>query len=245
MCESLLDGYHNLNYGQEENGEVWLLSTLAAFPLSCFIDAGANFGDWTSAVKQCFPSSTVHSFEVHPQTFARLSQCTAGLSGVNPVNMGLSDRSEDLQLHCFGDQAGLTSAVDFPHPENVQRKTITGKVTSGDSYVSEKRIGHIDFLKIDVEGMEDKVLRGFEETISHDAIDIIQFEYGRVNIVTHFLLRDFYEYLEARGYVIGKIYPGYVDFRPYSVDFEDFRGPNYLAILKSKPEYVQRLRNQR
>jgi hypothetical protein len=85
------------------------------------------------------------------------------------------------------------------------------------------------------------VLRGFEETMGRDAIDIIQFEYGRVNIVTHFLLRDFYEYLEPRGYVIGKIYPGYVDFRPYSVDFEDFRGPNYLAVLKSKPAYIQPL----
>jgi hypothetical protein len=55
MCEKLVDGYHNLNYGQKERGEVRLLSTLSAFPLSCFIDAGANSGDWTSAVKQCFP----------------------------------------------------------------------------------------------------------------------------------------------------------------------------------------------
>jgi FkbM family methyltransferase len=99
-------------------------------------------------------SATVHSFEIHPQTFAGLSESTAGLSGVNLVNLGLSNRSEDLQLHCFRDEAGLTSAVDFPHPEHVQRKTITAKVISGDSYVSEKRIDHVDFLKIDVEGME-------------------------------------------------------------------------------------------
>ena len=71
------------------------------------------------------------------------------------MNCGLSDQSEDLQLHCFGDASGLTSAVDYPHPERLSRKMVTGKVVSGDSYVSQKSIGHIDFLKIDVEGMED------------------------------------------------------------------------------------------
>jgi FkbM family methyltransferase len=243
ICESLLDGYHNLNYYQRENGEFWLLSTLASFPLSCFIDAGANIGEWTSEVKKRFPSATVHSFEIHPQTFVSLSKSTAGLSGVNLVNSGLSDRSENLQLYCFEGYSILTTAVDHPYPEHLRRTTVRGNVISGDSYVSRKCIGHVDFLKIDVEGMEDKVLRGFEETIRRGAIDIIQFEYGSVSIFTRFLLRDFYEHLESRGYAIGKIYPGYVDFRPYSPSSEDFRGPNYLGILRSKSAYIHLLGN--
>jgi hypothetical protein len=52
---------------------------------------------------------------------------------------------------------------------------------------------------------------------------------------------DFHEYFEARGYAVGKIYPRGVDFRPYAVSDEDFRGPNYLACRKDKPEYIQRL----
>jgi FkbM family methyltransferase len=241
ICESLLNGYHNLNYFQWENGEFWLLSTLASFPLSCFIDAGANVGDWTAEVKKNFPAATIHSFEILPKTFASLSKNTAGLSGVNLVNCGLSDRSGDLQLHCFEGHSGLTSAVDFPHPEQFQHTAIDAHVITGDSYIAENSIEHVDFLKIDVEGMEDKVLGGFEETIRRGAIDMIQFEYGLVNIQTHFLLRDFYEHLESRGYALGKIYPEYVDFRPYSFDAEDFRGPNYLAVLKSKTAYIQRL----
>jgi FkbM family methyltransferase len=237
----LVDGYHNHDYDLKTNGEFWVLSTLARFPLSCFIDVGANIGDWTSAVKSTFPSATVHSFEIHPQTFATLSETMGRLSGVNVVNSGLSDRSEDLQLYCFGNQSELTSAIAYPHDEHLRRQTVAGHAVSGDSYVSQKSIDHIDFLKIDVEGMEDKVLRGFEETIRRDAIDVIQFEYGRVNILTHFLLRDFYEYLESRGYSVGKIYPRGVDFRPYSVLDEDFRGPNYLACRKNKPHYILRL----
>lgn len=241
ICESLVDGYHNLNYDLKTNGEYWVLAALAKWPLACFIDAGANTGEWTRAVKSYCPQSTVHAFEIHPQTFAALSGAINGLSGVNLVNSGLSDRSEDIQLHCFGDESGLTSAIAYPHPQNLQRQTVAGHAISGDSYVARKSIRHIDFLKIDVEGMEDKVLRGFEETIRRDAIDVIQFEYGRVNILTHFLLRDFYGYFESRGYAVGKIYPRGVDFRPYSVFDEDFRGPNYLACRNGKPEYIQRL----
>jgi FkbM family methyltransferase len=241
VCESLIDGYHNLDYDLKTNGEHWVLSALAQWPLSCFIDAGANIGEWTAAVKTYHPYAAVHSFEIHPRTFDALRVSINGMNGVNLVNSGLSDRTEDVQLHCFGDLSTLTSAIAYPHPDHLPRQTVTGHVVSGDSYVSRKSIGHVDFLKIDVEGMEDKVLRGFEETIRRDAIDLIQFEYGRVNILTHFLLRDFYEFLEPRGYAVGKIYPGGVDFRPYSVYQEDFRGPNYLACRTTKPEYLHRL----
>jgi FkbM family methyltransferase len=241
VCESLLDGYHNQNYDLKTNGEYWVLSTLARFPLACCIDAGANIGEWTAAVKRCCPHATVHSFEIHPQTFSALSGAMDGVAGVHLVNSGLSDRSEEIQLHCFGNLSGLTSAIAYPHPEELRRQTVTGHAVSGDSYVSRKSIGHVDFLKIDVEGMEDKVLRGFEETIRRGAIDVIQFEYGLVNILTHFLLHDFHEYFEARGYAVGKIYPCGVEFRPYSVLDEDLRGSNYLACRKAKPEYIRRL----
>ena len=43
--------------------------------------------------------------------------------------------------------------------------------------------------------------------------------------MTHFLLYDFYEFFETRGYVVGKIYPNYVDFRAYDLNDEDFLGP--------------------
>jgi len=250
ICESLVDGYHNLDYDLKTNGEYAVLSALAKWPLSCFIDAGANIGEWTSAVKRYYPAATVHAFEIHPQTFTDLSRTINGLTGVNLVHSGLSDRTEDVQLHCCGNLPGLTSAIAHPHPalpgvwrltESSPRETLTGHAVSGDSYISQKSIDHVDFIKIDVEGMEDKVLRGFEETIRRDAIDLIQFEYGRLNILTHFLLRDFHEYFESRGYIVGKIYPDFVDFRAYSVFDEDFRGPNYLACRKTKPEYIRQL----
>jgi hypothetical protein len=47
--------------------------------------------------------------------------------------------------------------------------------------------------------------------------------------------------------IVGKIYPNYVEFKSIS-DFnlsrdEDFRGSNYLAVLKSEKELIAGLSN--
>lgn len=62
-----------------------------------------------------------------------------------------------------------------------------------------------------------------------DKIRVIQFEYGFMNASIGVLLKDFYELLESRGYVVGKLFPQTVRFRKYSVFDEDFLGPNYIA----------------
>jgi hypothetical protein len=110
----------------------------------------------------------------------------------------------------------------------------------GDEFLMREGVGEVDFLKLDVEGAEHLVLKGLADHLRQRSIRLIQFEYGRVNILTHFLLRDFYQLLAGYGYVTGKIYPNYVDFREYSLSDEDFMGPNYLAC-RAGDEAVARL----
>ena len=79
----------------------------------------------------------------------------------------------------------------------------------------ERGIESIDFLKIDVEGGEQRVLAGFDGLLAAHAIKAIQFEYGLTNIVSRVFLADLYDRLGAHGYAIGKIFPKRVDFTPY------------------------------
>jgi hypothetical protein len=71
------------------------------------------------------------------------------------------------------------------------------------------------------------------------AIELAQFEYGRVSIVNGFLLKDFHAFFRERGYSVGKIFPNYVDFRDYNLADEDFIGPNYLACRKDNTAYLE------
>jgi hypothetical protein len=90
--------------------------------------------------------------------------------------------------------------------------------------------------------MEHRVLKGFSGMLERKVIDLVQFEYGRVSIVHGFLLRDFYAFFRERGYVVGKIYPNYIDFRDYDMSDEDFLGPNYLACRADKADYIDALK---
>ena len=94
----------------------------------------------------------------------------------------------------------------------------------------------IDFLKIDVEGMEHMVLKGSRERLK--GVRCIQFEYGVFNITSRFLLRDFFTFLEPLGFTIGKIYPDHVEFFDYHFVRENFMGNNSLAVQKGDRELV-------
>jgi FkbM family methyltransferase len=227
-----LDGYHNLDYVPEFNGEYALLQRLTALPVPTIFDVGANVGEWSTSARAIFPSANIHAFEILPQTYAELSS----KNGFTKINCGLSDEAGDVDLRSFEGDSGLTTMFDYPHPN--PKPSIRCRVMRGDSYMRDNNIARIDFLKIDVEGAEHKVLAGFSDAFARKAIDMVQFEYGRVNIITKFLLRDFYQFFDGLGFVVGKLYPTYVDFRPYTLQDEDFRGPNYIACRKDLSENI-------
>jgi hypothetical protein len=68
----------------------------------------------------------------------------------------------------------------------------------GKDYIINNNIKNIDFLKIDTEGYELKVLEGFEDYLSN--IKIIQFEYGGTFLDNNTKLFDIIYYLEKYGF---------------------------------------------
>jgi FkbM family methyltransferase len=243
LCRRYLSWYGNLSYNLETNGEAHVLEVLALFHPTMLIDVGANVGHWTIEAKARCKDAEIHAFEIAGPTFDVLTANTAHLLGVHCVNLGLSDAPGSIRIRHYDELPALTTASDYPHPFSFTE--MTSQATTGDAYAAAMGIQHIDLLKIDVEGMEERVLKGFDLMLQRKAIDLVQFEYGRVSILNRFLLRDFYAFFSERGYVVGKIFPDYVDFREYDIGDEDFMGPNYLACNDTKLEYRQALSGRR
>jgi len=195
--------------------------------LGLVFDVGANRGDWTALVLEANASAAVHCFEICTQTYEQLYARFSGYPGVDLNSIGLSDSAGATEVQ-YCPNADVLSSI-FQVMCSTIVSTVPGAVVRGVDYCVDRNIGHIDFLKIDVEGAEHLVLRGFGDLLSPDRVPVVQFEYGMVNIVTKFLLRDFYAHFEGRGYRVGKLFPGYVRFRPYRFQDEDFLGPNYIA----------------
>jgi FkbM family methyltransferase len=65
-------------------------------------------------------------------------------------------------------------------------------------YMNENNIKNIDFIKIDTEGYELNVIKGFEDYIQN--INIIQFEYGGTFLDNNTKLADVINYLKDYGF---------------------------------------------
>jgi FkbM family methyltransferase len=239
LCRQYLRWFGNASYKPERNGERWLLESLGQQRIRTVVDVGANIGSWALLAAKFFPDATIYALEIIPRTAAVLRTGTAGNPRIKSFDVGLAAQTGTLTMHYHPGASTHATFTDYPH--RWTGETIACRVMRGDEFLAQERISEVDFLKLDVEGAEHLVLQGLENTLRERRVRLVQFEYGRVNILTHFLLRDFYELFRSYGYVVGKIYPDHVDFREYKLDDEDFLGPNYLAC-QAGDDLVDRLR---
>ena len=125
-------------------------------------------------------------------------------------------------------------------PYNVVKKEKINLI-KGDDFIKENNISNIDLLKLDLEGAEFNAIQGFSKALNEKKIRIIQFEYGYINITTKKLLIDYYNFFSERGYLVGKIFPKYVEFRSYKFKYEDFIGPNFIAVRENDVELINQI----
>lgn len=240
LASGVVEGAENLDYDATSNGEERLLRVLGQhLEAREVFDVGANVGEWARMARAAFPEARLHCFEILPGTFQQLSEALGRDPAARLNAVGLSDAAEEVTLKVFSQESQLTTMTEFPHElphERVQASTRTG-----DDYLAENDIEHVDLLKIDTEGAEPRVLEGFRETLEERRVSVVQFEYGRVNILTHHLLRDFHEFFDRLGYRVGKVFPTHVEFRDYDLSHEDFIGPNFLAVDAARSDLVRAL----
>jgi FkbM family methyltransferase len=245
--------YENRDFNMETNGEAWCLKRLKEgdITINCAFDVGANTGDWTAICRQNHPQSVIHAFEIAAPTFAKLQSNVGTLSHVFLNSFGLSNRTEEIDLFLPEAEKEIGRATSFkdhlepefemPGQERTSFQKIRGKVIPGDDYVKTNKIEMIDFLKIDVEGMEETVLEGLANTFAGRKIRLVQFEYNTTNIVSKFLLRNAYQFFNRHGYAVGKLYPNYIEFRDYHYRHEDFCGPNMIAARSDDRDLLKLL----
>ena len=240
VAEFLDAAYRNEGSDFATNGESRLFKRLAAANFQTVLDVGANVGRWTEAALDYWPNCRVHAFEIAPQTAQTCREKLAAHpqgSRAEVHEFGMSDETGSVEMFYFPDQDELTCTDD--RHSKYKSVRFMGKVETIDQFCADKKIDYIDYLKIDVEGTEYKVMHGGKGMIQGGRVGCIQFEYGAFSTDTRFLLKDYYLLLSDK-YWIGKLYPKYVDFRDYDWTMEDFRFCNYICVSKDRQD-IRRL----
>lgn len=112
----------------------------------------------------------------------------------------------------------------------------TVEISTLDKFCSENGINHIDLLKIDVEGNELDCLEGSRRMLAEGRINVVQFEFNEMNLVSGSTFKKFWDVLG--GYSFGRLLPdGTVSpFKKYSaLTCELYAFQNIIACKDSLP----------
>lgn len=227
--------YNNRGSNFFLNGEASLMERLAPAGMRIIFDVGANAGHWSEAALRFWPTSHVHAFEIAPPTAERYKAALTkeiDLGRVTFNDFGVSDEAAKIEMYYYPGNDELTSHKRR-HAEHEAEKFI-GNVQTLNSYCKLNNIDHIDFLKIDIEGHEFKVMRGASDLLDSGKIYCIQFEYGAFSTESKFFVKDYYSLLS--DFWIGKIFPDGVHFSDYDWKMEDFQFCNYVAVHNSRED---------
>jgi FkbM family methyltransferase len=199
------------------------------------LDVGANEGHYACKVKETYPNAEIFAFEPHPKTFARL-QSQAAKHGFQAFNLACGEKRCRMELYDRLEAAerGTTHAslykdiIEQIHGSELASWSV--QVIDLDYFIKERGIQKVNFLKIDTEGHELSVLLGAQDSIKRNVIDVIQFEFNEMNVISRVLFKDFYDMLSS--YVFFRMLPdGLVPLGRYTpLMYELFAYQNIVAV---------------
>src|SRR6266852_7090697 len=125
-----------------------------------FVDVGADVGTYTMVLaRHVGASGKVIAIEPHPITHARLAfnRAASGTTQATLVAAAAGPSDGELMIETDGDNLGASHIVSGDHSS----KAIKVPSLRLQRILGDAGIGHVEALKIDVEGFEDRVLTGF------------------------------------------------------------------------------------
>jgi FkbM family methyltransferase len=141
-----------------------------------FVDAGANFGVYTLVASRLVgPAGKVLAFEPTVQSFAVLRQNIElnRFPNVDAFQVALAEERGEAWLNYGWDPVG-NWVGEGPHGKNQGEEV---QAESLDQILEGKGIRHVDAIKIDVEGGEERVLRGSVRCLT-ESKPIVIFEFN-------------------------------------------------------------------
>lgn len=170
------------------------------------IEAGAHTGKDTLKLKNYWPESIIHAFEPVPSLYKQLIHQTQKASNIFCYQIALSDHVGTAQMYISSGKTDACSSLLAPssiltenRPDVFFKETLTVPTTTLNTWTQEHHSNFVDFLWLDLQGAELKVLRKATDILAN--VKVIHTE---INETTRYVgsalydeLRDF---LEAQSF---------------------------------------------
>ncbi len=171
----------NMRWAKHEPETPYLADLLSGAPVCLHV--GASDGRHSYVMTQVAPDARIYAFEPSAFTFEVLKTCLAwhGIGRqVTPVHAAVSDMPGELLLvtpkKTSGRMGRAYAFVAETPPEGKVRPDLEDAgvelqptpVVTLDDYCSKHGVGRVDFIRMDIEGAEQKALKGAVGVIDRD-----------------------------------------------------------------------------
>ena len=212
----------------------WRFVANTSTPL--ILDCGAHIGMSVLYFKKLYPRAKIIAFEANPQTFKllELNVRQNNLSDVKLVNAAVANTTEAMDFYIFEETSDSTlwtwgnAGVKNSWYDPKTYKTIQVPTIKLSSYINEK----VDFVKIDIEGMEEQVLRELEGKLVYIEQLAMEFHGSSTNLsnsaerIISLLRKNKYKYGVTQGKKVIKI------------ERADKTDPYFLMLYASKKRSI-------
>lgn len=224
-----------------------VLKLLSKFelPSKIMIDVGAHYG--SSLIPFAQRGWRIFAFEPDKENRDKLRQNldAQNLSSVDIDSRAVSDETGWLSLYKSDVSTGISGLLNF-HPSHKEADKV--EVITLNSFCAEKNITKIDFLKIDTEGYDLKVLKGLDLNKYSPEVILCEFENNKtrkLNYTTADLLNHFIAF--GFKWIISEWYP-VVEYgrkhkwKQFTVDGNNTDDNGWGNIIAVRDKYFSELR---
>ena len=195
------------------------------------IDVGGNNGEFSKKVEKILIKERkdyeFFIFEPNHHLIKEIEQKRIQNSKI--FNYGVGDKKEEknFNMHDSHEKSSFLN-VDKSYFLNHKKYNISNfssKIETLDDFSKENKIDHINFLKIDTQGYNAKVLQGAKNLIKNDAIDFI---YTEIILGPKYEIREtFYDFEK----ILKENYDLYgLDVGKYYIEVLSRRSDNHLSL---------------
>jgi FkbM family methyltransferase len=225
-------GYRVYNIAKEAKYQkIQKWNFLTRIQVQTIIDIGANEGQFANEISNIFPLAEIYSFEPLADCYEKLVSNFRDNKRVHTYNFALGE--QDGEITFSRSSATASSSILrmgnlhkklYPHTATLIEEKV--KIKRLDDVLADLDLGDYMLLKIDVQGAEDKVIKGGPEVFKKASIVVTEVSYATL-YEGQPLFRDIFALLEGFGFT-------------YIGNMEQFENPLSGAPLFADAVFVKK-----
>jgi FkbM family methyltransferase len=183
-------------------------AALPNYGIEVIFDVGANVGQSAQEYVSQHPSARIYCFEPIADTFEKLRQHTRSYPQVQCFHLALGSTNGTAKMLSQGSST-TNHLIDAAEPQSTDDGTSTESVdlSTLDDFCKAHDVSHISYLKIDTEGSDLEVLKGAENMLTRQCVDILEVEAGMTSHNQfHVPFPLIHKHLEQRNYHLFGVY---------------------------------------